>query len=88
MKEKQFGIITFKSVNHAMKAESIFKGEDIEFRTIPTPREITHSCGIAVRFNLKDTEMAKNIIDANKIEIIGIFKLTKNKDGSVAEKIC
>lgn len=85
--KRVFGIITFKSVNHAMKGESIFKGEDIEFRTIPTPREITHSCGIAIRLDLKDTRLAKDIIERNQLEIKGIFKLTKNEEGSIAEDI-
>ena len=87
MKDRQFGVITFKSTNHAIKSESIFKNEDIKFRTIPTPREITHSCGLAIKFDLKDIDLARNIIEDNKLDIEGIFKVIKNSEGSFAEKI-
>lgn len=59
MKDRQFGVITFKSTNYAIKGESVFKNENIEFRTIPTPREVTHSCGLAIKFDLKDIDLAK-----------------------------
>lgn len=87
MKEKEFGVITFKSVNHAMKGESIFSKENIDFRTIPTPREITHSCGISIKFDLKDIDLATNIVGENQLDIKGIFKVIKNDKGSSAKKI-
>ncbi|NLV77479.1 MAG: DUF3343 domain-containing protein [Tissierellia bacterium] len=87
MKIRQFGVITFKSVNHAIRTESVFKDYDIEFRTIPTPREITHSCGLALKFDLKDKELAKKIIIENQLGIEGMFKVVKNEKGSFAEKI-
>ena len=36
MKERKFGVITFKSTHYAIKGNSIFKKENINFRTIPT----------------------------------------------------
>lgn len=87
MKEKKFGVITFESVNHAMKAETIFNKNDIKFRTIPTPREITHSCGLAIKFDLENKDLAKNIIKENNLYIKGVFKFIKNKEGSLAEEI-
>ncbi len=38
------------------------KNEDIKFRTIPIPREISHSCGLAIKFDLNDIDFAKNIV--------------------------
>lgn len=87
MKEKEFGVITFKSVNHAMKGESIFKKENINFRTIPTPREITHSCGISIKFDLKDIDLVKNIVGKNQLDIEGIFKIIKNNQASIAKEM-
>ena len=87
MIDKEFGVITFKSTNHAMKSETVFKGEDIKFRMIPTPREITHSCGLAIKFDLKDTDLAKTIVSTNKLDIEGMFKVVKMGKDSFAEKI-
>ena len=59
----------------------------MKYRTIPTPREITHSCGLAIKFDLKDIDLVRNIINDNELTIEGIFKLVKNDDGYKAEKI-
>ncbi|NLW21754.1 MAG: DUF3343 domain-containing protein [Tissierellia bacterium] len=87
MKEREFGVITFKSTHYAIKGDSIFKKENINFRTIPTPREITHSCGLSIKFDLMDLDRIKNIIDENQIDIEGIFKIVKSTEGSRAEKL-
>ena len=87
MIDRQFGVITFKSTHHAIKAESVFKNEDIEFRTIPTPREVTYSCGLAIKFDLKDTELARNIVEENQLDIDGFFKVVKIGKESKAEKL-
>lgn len=79
MLNKEFAVITFKSTNYAMKSELAFKNEKITFRTIPTPREISHSCGLAIRFDLEDVNLAKEIVDKNDLNIDGIFKITKQK---------
>lgn len=87
MIEREFGVITFKSTNHAIKSELAFKDEKIKFRTIPTPREITHSCGLAIKIDLIDVEWAKKIVDKNSLDIEGFFKVVKTKNGSFAEKL-
>lgn len=87
MIDRQFGVITFKSTHYAIKGDSIFKKEDINFRTIPTPREITHSCGLAIKFDLDDIVHVKNIVHENQLDIEGIFKVIKDSTGSRAEKL-
>ena len=87
MKDRQFGVITFKSTHHAIRSESVFNNENIEFRTIPTPREVTHSCGLAIKFDLKDTDLARKIVEKNNLDIEGIFRVIKNGEGSFAEKL-
>lgn len=87
MKDRQFGVITFRSTNYAIKGESVFKNYDIKIRTIPTPREVTHSCGLALKFELEDTELVKKIIEKNQLDIEGIFKIVKSETESFAERL-
>lgn len=87
MIERQFGVITFKSTQYAIKADTVFKKQNIQFRTIPTPREITHSCGLAIKFNLDDIERVEDIINENKLESEGIFKVIKGNGVNRSEKI-
>lgn len=87
MRDKKFGVITFKSTSHAMKGESIFKDEDVKFRIIPTPREISHSCGLSIKFNLEDLKLTKDIILRNNMDIDGIFKILRDIHGNHVEKL-
>ncbi|HSH34957.1 DUF3343 domain-containing protein [Schnuerera sp.] len=87
MKERQFGVITFKSTHYAIKGDLVFKNKDMKYRTIPTPREITHSCGLAIKFDLKDIDLVKNIIQDDELVVEGIFELIKNDEGYKARKL-
>ena len=48
MNREEYGIITFESTHHAMAAESALKEQGIFTKTIPTPRDITLSCGLSI----------------------------------------
>lgn len=44
------GILTFPSSYHAIRAERILRTRLIPVRTVPCPRELSSSCGVALRF--------------------------------------
>lgn len=60
MKIEEYGIITFESTHHAMAAESYLKEQGIFTKTIPTPRDITLSCGLAIMIIKDDIERIKD----------------------------
>lgn len=64
----EFGILTFQSTHHAMRAEKVLTDEGIKIKTIPTPRDITLSCGLAIRFGVEDIERIKELKDEGKLE--------------------
>lgn len=76
-------VISFNSTHHAIKSEKRLKEELIELRMIPTPREITASCGLSIKFNGTDIEKVSNImkqlIEKEDISIKGIFRITRNE---------
>ena len=45
--------MAFHSVNHSIQTEKKAK-EQFELTVIPTPRELTNDCGIAIRFHDND----------------------------------
>ncbi len=87
MKEVQYGVITFKSTHYAIQADSAFKKGNISYRTIPTPREISRSCGLAIKFNLEDYDNIKGIIEKDGLNIEAIYKFLKSAEGSKVEKL-
>lgn len=48
----QYLLLTFDSVNYTMKTEKSLKEKGYEIKTIPTPREVSTSCGLAIRLSM------------------------------------
>ncbi len=43
-------VAIFQSVHRVMKAEKILKGKKLNILLIPTPRQLTSDCGLAIRY--------------------------------------
>lgn len=74
-------IVSFNSTHHAIRSDKLFGEKNITCTTLPTPREITASCGISVRFLEKDIEIVKETLSSNNIEYKGIYNIKKLADG-------
>lgn len=72
---ERYGHITFKSVTYAMKFEAALKKSDIKIRIIPVPRSISSSCGLCVKFDIKDMDKMNGIISQNNLEYDHIYTL-------------
>lgn len=87
MLNKQIYIITFDSTHHAIKAEKEIKSNNINIKTIPTPREVSVSCGLSIKFDYIDLNRIKDIIGENNLSISGIYKIVRNDNGKSAERL-
>lgn len=74
-------IVSFNSTHHAIRTEKILNENNITCTTLPTPREITASCGISIRFLLEDLDTVKNLLVSSEVDYKGIFKIQKLSDG-------
>lgn len=87
MKKETYYVVTFESTNHAIKGEKLLKELGVDFKTIPTPREITSSCGLSIRFDLRLLNTVKSIVEDDKLSIKGIYKINKEGNKRTAEEI-
>lgn len=87
MKRERYGLVTFKSTQFALQGETIFKDKNIIFKTIPTPREVSHSCGLALLFSIDDMERVKAIIDCKLLDIDGLYNFVKEGHKNMAERL-
>lgn len=62
MRDNVFYVISFDSTSHAIQTEKLIK-EHFKIATIPTPREITHSCGLSIKINSDDLERIKSFFE-------------------------
>ena len=75
-------IVSFNSPHHAIRLDKTLQEAGIRSTTLPTPREITASCGISIRFLYEDIEKVKNILTENNIEYKGIYKIARLENGT------
>ena len=75
-------IVSFNSTHHTIRLDKLLGESSVRATTLPTPREITASCGISIRFLYEDIEKVKNILTENNIEYKGIYKIARLENGT------
>lgn len=50
------GVVLFHTTTSALRAEKILQKDGLTVKLIPTPRELSSDCGIALRFDWDDRE--------------------------------
>lgn len=86
IREEIFLLLVAKSTHLVIKAESLLKDSEIVARIIPLPTEISGSCGLSIKFDVKDLELVKSILKSNEITL-EIYRVKKNGIKKVIDKI-
>ena len=74
-------IVSFNSTQYAMRADKLIRENNITSTTLPTPREITASCGISIRFLKEDLEKVSSILKDNSVEFKGLYHIKRLENG-------
>ena len=74
-------IVSFNSTQYAMRADKLIRENNITSTTLPTPREITASCGISIRFLKEDLDKVSSILRDNSVEFKGIYHIKRLENG-------
>lgn len=69
--------LTFKNTHEAIKAEKTIERQGINIEIMPTPTEVTKSCGICISIKDEDIDIILEMIKSRKIQIDSIY----NKKG-------
>ena len=82
-------IVSFNSTHQAIKCDKTFEKNEMDYAVLPTPREITQSCGISIKFSIGNIDNVKKIMNENQIEYKGNYKIVKLETGKKqVEQIC
>lgn len=86
--EREFYVIVFESTHYAIMTEKKLK-DKYNIQTIPTPREITASCGLSIKFQGEVLGgIIKELIDQDiNRDMIDIYRIVRIDGGKRAEKI-
>jgi hypothetical protein len=69
------GVVIFHTTAMALRAEKVLGEAGLEVRSIPTPREISSDCGIAVRFPWDQAERVRQLLESARVETAGLHPL-------------
>jgi len=86
VEKSKYYLLVFQSTHHSIKAEKIFSAENISYRIVPVPPEITADCGSAVRFN-EDLADVLQLMKKNNVVTAGIYGVTAENDSKRYNKI-
>lgn len=68
-------LITFDSTHHALHGEQILEQAELGPDIIPTPREITASCGLSLSLSANHVQQAVQLLRSNNVEYRAVYDL-------------
>jgi len=67
-----YGVVLFHTNSAALRAEKVLQRAGLVVKLIPTPREFSSDCGIALRFAWQDVARVQQLLDEARVERAGI----------------
>ena len=71
-----YGVVLVHTTSAAIRSEKILLQAGLNVKLIPTPRQFSSDCGIAVRFDWEDAEHVRALLDTARVDIASIQRLT------------
>jgi hypothetical protein len=69
----EFGVVLFHTTSAALRAEKTIVRAGLVVKMIPTPREFSSDCGIALRFEWEAVEQVKSLLTSAQVEVAAIY---------------
>jgi hypothetical protein len=69
------GVVLFFTTSAAMRGEKVCKKAGLGVKLIPTPRQLSSDCGIALRFAWADAEEVRRSLGEKRVENDGLHKI-------------
>lgn len=70
-----YGVVLFHSTAHAIRGEKVLTRAGFKIKMIPTPRQLSSDCGMALRFDRTDEEGVTAALGEYKVPIHGIYAI-------------
>ena len=71
----EFGVVLFHTTSSAIRAEKILKEDGFTVKLVPTPRQLSSDCGVALRFQWEQEERVKELLEEEKVEVAQLHRL-------------
>ena len=64
----KYGVVLFHTTSSVMRAEKLLIKEGYSIKLIPTPRQFSSDCGIALQFDWDFCEQVRSLLDTATVE--------------------
>ncbi len=71
----EYSVVLFHSASHAIRAEKMLLQAGISNKMIPTPRQLSSDCGMALRVDRTDEEQVARTLAEKKVPTNGIHEI-------------
>ncbi len=69
------GVVLFHTTSAAMRAEKVLVRAGLQVKLIPTPRQFSSDCGIALRFEWESVEEVGRLLGERRVEVASTQRL-------------
>lgn len=74
-------LVTFDSTHHALRAESLLQNADFHVDILPTPRELSASCGLSLSLERSKLPAALSLLAEHGVQLRACYLVT-SRDGT------
>ena len=71
----KYGVVLFNTSSSAMQAEAVLLKAGLAAKMIPTPRELSSDCGLALRFDWPLRAQVEQLLEKMHVETAGVHGL-------------
>ncbi len=87
MRDNEYGLISFVSTHHALKAEKLLKAKNFLVEMRPIPPAISADCGFGIEFDIDEIKEIKEFIRGNTVQTEGYYHIIKSGNKKSIKKI-
>jgi hypothetical protein len=64
-----YGVVLFHTTSAALRSEKVLQRAGLTVKLIPTPRQFSSDCGIALRFDQAELARVQSLLEAAGVEM-------------------
>ena len=64
-----YGVVLFHTTSAALRSEKVLQRAGLTVKLIPTPRQFSSDCGIALRFDQAELTRVQSLLEAAGVEV-------------------
>ena len=70
------GAFLFYTTSAAFRAEKVLKDAGLAVKLVPTPRQFSSDCGVALRLDWREAERAQALLAETGVEYAGLHQMS------------